>query len=251
MPTISACIPHRNYFDYLPDTLHSLCCQTHRIQEISICDDASDNGDWEKLVDLWTAWEWEMPKLTLTQVHQDTRKERSMRIPYARNRAFEALRGPTTDYIFFPDADDLWSVDYVERCINIMEANPEVDIVYPDIVIYQDGQMQKHVQVAEHNLDRLFRQCYITCCSVMRTSAFLHAGMWPENHYKKEYVFWNTICRLGHVARRLPGRYFYYHQHAGQRHTEYTGKVGVASPDKHERFNSRMYISKTFNVPLM
>ena len=252
-PTVSACMPHRDYTEYIGLTLKSLVNQTHQLQEISIMDDESSDEHWQALKELAmdVSGNGAKPKLTLGRCTQPADKERSKRIPYARNRAFENLTGPTTDYIFFPDADDLWNVEYVERCISIMEENPEIDFVYPDITYFQNGQMSKTIQVAKFDLDRLFRQCYITCCTMMRTEAFLHAGMWPEDHYKKEYVFWNTIARLGHVGRRLPGRYFYYHQHAGQRHTQYVGKPGVSSPDKHERYNSRMYISKKFNVPLV
>jgi len=252
MKTVDAVMPHRDYTEYLPETLASLGRQTHPILQIVIADDGSTDEQFAKLMEIHDNWEHPVTKLHVIRVEQDDpEKERSMRIPFARNCGYEALPGKTSDFIFFPDADDLWNVEYVEKCLEIME-DETIDFVYPNITLYQEGEMKRHLTVPNFNLERLFRQCYITCCTMMRTEAFLHAGMWPENQYKKEYVFWNTIARLGHMGRRLQGRMFYYHQHAGQRHTQYTGKVGSPNRiDKHERYNSRMYISKMFNVPIM
>lgn len=244
-PTICACIPHRDYIEYLPDTLDSLCAQTYPIQQIAIVDDGSEEKQWQQLIWLWEEWSHRIPRLHILRVHQDQEKERSLRIPYARNRAFEALRGRTPDYIFFPDADDQWHPTYVEKCIEIMELYPNVDFVYPDITIKLGDDVSKCNKSRAFDPNRLLRQCYITCCTVMRTEAFLNAGMWPEDQFKKEYVFWNTLAQLGHKGQRLVGKHmFYYVQHPGQRHNE------VRQDNKEQREKSRKYISKRFEVDI-
>ncbi|MHC4643953.1 MAG: hypothetical protein ACYTBJ_00525 [Planctomycetota bacterium] len=157
--------------------------------------------------------------------------------------------GATPDYIFFPDADDYWKPGYTKACIDIMEAEADIDFVYPNVYRMNEGRCTSTGEVPEFNLDQLFRVCYCTCCTVMRTDAFLDAGMWPEGMHKKEYIFWNTIARMGHKGKKLHGRYFHYIQHAGQRHNEHVG-TGEANPDKHHRFASRQYIASKFNVQI-
>jgi len=187
------------------------------------------------------------PALTIRRVENNPMEERSQRIPYIRNEAFKALPGPCPDYIFFPDADDLWHEDYVKKCLDIMENDDTVDIVYPNVIMYQSGEIQRRNVVPAFDLDRLQRQCYMTCCSMMRTEAFLHAGMWPTKYFKKEYVFWNTITRIGHKAQKLGGNYFFYRQHAGQRHTQYTGS-NRGKVEKGHKYLARRYIAERFGL---
>jgi len=246
LPTVAACIPHRNYFNYLPEALNSLINQSYTIQTISIMDDGSDDGSWEKLIHLWEQWPTRRPQLIIRRIENNPMEERSRRIPYVRNEAFKALPGPCPDYVFFPDADDLWDKDYVKACLDIM-SDDTIDIVYPNVILYQDGQVTRRNTVPEFDQERLFRQCFMTCCSMMRTEAFLHAGMWPMAYFKKEFVFWNTITRIGHKAKKLPGNYFFYRQHAGQRHTEYNGNGG-GKINKAERYNARRYIADRFGL---
>ena len=248
IPTVAACMPHRNYFDYLPEALNSLINQTYTLSHIVVMDDGSDDGSWEKIIHLWEEWPVRKPQLIIRRVEDNPMKERSQRIPYIRNQAFMALPAPAPDYIFFPDADDLWFKDYVKDCIAIMEEDPEISIVYPNVIHYQAGELKKIQTVPEFNLDRLFRQCYITCCSMMKTEAFLKAGLWPTNFFKKEYVFWNTITRIGHKAKKLDGNYFFYRQHAGQRHTQYQGKSGNTAIESGHRNTARRYIADRFGL---
>jgi glycosyltransferase involved in cell wall biosynthesis len=247
LPSVAACMPHRNYFKYLPETLESLVKQSYTIRDIVIIDDGSDDGSWEKLKGLADNWPVKTPALTIRRVENNPMEERSQRIPYIRNEAFKALPGKCPDYVFFPDADDLWAEDYVKACLDIMENDEEIDIVYPNVILFQEGKITRRNTVPEFNQERLFRQCYITCCSMMRTEAFLHAGMWPTKFFKKEYVFWNTITRIGHKAKKLPGNYFFYKQHAGQRHTQYDNNGG-GRINKAERYNARRYIAERFGL---
>lgn len=252
---ISACMPHRNYFEHVVNTLESLRNQNLRLHEIVIMDDESDNGDWERLISLWEKWDHQTI-LTLRRLENNPADCRSKRIPYCRNQAFMALT-EVPDYLFFPDADDLWNEGYTRRCVDIMEEDKTIDFVYPDVTQVdnepgkkrlQGKRVKRHIDVSEFNVDALFRICYIPYCSIMRTSAFLDAGMWPEDHYKKEYVFWNIMARTGHKGKRLPGRWFLYLQHAAQRHREFKDVGGQENPDRHERYNSRLYISNKFNI---
>ena len=245
LPTVSACMPHRNYFQYIEEALISLKLQEHGLKEIVVVDDGSDNGDWERLIKLWETWEHEAVKLTIRRVEKNPAPHRSLRIPYIRNQAFMALTG-TPDYVFFPDSDDLWTPDYVKDAIAIMEVDKTIDFVYPNVIMVDDDKsLMRIVEVAEFDLDRLFRQCFCTCCTVMRTDAFLDAGMWPEDQYKKEYVFWNVLARLGHVGKKLKGNYFFYRQHDGQRHMENEKQRHI---ERGHRYNAERYLVDRFNI---
>ena len=245
LPTVSACMPHRNYFKYIEEALTSLRNQYHTLKEIVVVDDGSDNGDWERLIRMWEKWGTKYPVLTIRRVENNPAEHRSLRIPYIRNQAFLALT-EVPDYIFFPDADDLWARDYVRDCLRIMEDDKSIDFVYPDITgLTEDNVRHQTVEVAEFDIDRLFRQCFCTCCTIMRTNAFLHAGMWPENHYKKEYVFWNVMARMGHRGKRLAGKYFFYRQHGGQRHVENRNRGHI---ERGHRYNAERYLVERFQI---
>jgi glycosyltransferase involved in cell wall biosynthesis len=228
--------------------LASLDRQTHTIDEIIVVDDGSDNDDWERLIEYWKHWESDTT-LRIARIEDNPQKERSMRIPYVRNTGFKLLQG-SPDYVFFADADDQWHIRYVEDAIAIMEKNSSIDFVYPEITIasFDDGnpvpQLRRHCFVPEFDQKRVFRQCYISYCSIMRTEAFLEVGMWPENHFKKEFVFWNVMVNLGHVGSPLRGEYFFYIQHPGQRHTENDG----TGQEKHHKYNAQRFISETFHI---
>lgn len=247
LPSVAACMPHRNYFDYLPEALDSLSKQLYPINDIVLVDDGSDDGSWEKIKKLKDNWPPGKPNLTIRMVENNPMKERSQRIPYIRNEAFKSIPGKSPDYVFFPDADDLWSDSYVKSCLDIMENEDTIDIVYPNVILYQDGKVTRRNNVPEFDLARLQRQCYLTCCCMMRTEAFLHAGMWPTKYFKKEYVFWNTITRLGHKAKKLPGNHFFYRQHAGQRHTQYT-QTNQGKVERGHRYLARRYIAERFGL---
>ena len=244
-PTVSACMPHRNYFQYIESALISLKVQEYPLTEIVVVDDGSDNGDWERLIKLWETWDHEAVLLTIRRVENNPAKHRSMRIPYIRNQAFFALT-ELPDYVFFPDSDDLWTPDYTKDAIAIMEDDEGIDFVYPNVLaIDNDQNLLRIISVAEFDLDRLFRQCFCTCCTVMRTDAFLHAGMWPEDQYKKEYVFWNVLARLGHVGKKLNGNYFFYRQHDGQRHNE---NIKQRHIEYGHRYNAEKFLVQTFGI---
>ena len=90
-PTVSACIPHRDYSRYLKPTLESLAAQTHAISEIVIVDDGSTLEEWEAVKKIYDEWKHDHIKLVIMRLEYNPQEHRSMRIPYVRNVAFKGL----------------------------------------------------------------------------------------------------------------------------------------------------------------
>lgn len=111
-----------NGVDYLYEQLDSLRDQTAKIDEVIICDDQSKDNTVELiqnyieengLADTWNI-----------QVNEKN-------LGYADN-FHKALTLATGDYIFFADQDDIWMLDKIEEMVNVMEANPKIQLLCSD-----------------------------------------------------------------------------------------------------------------------
>jgi len=107
-------MPVYNTLPYLEEAIRSIYAQTYRNWELVIVDDASTDGSWEfvsrirdERVRVW-------------------RNERNMRNSFTLNRAISLAGG---EYIAKMDADDVSFPERIERQIDFLLRNPEVDAV--------------------------------------------------------------------------------------------------------------------------
>lgn len=113
MPGVSIIIPTYNSARFLPATLESVFNQTYRDYEVLVVDDGSTDNTREVLA----------PYLErIIYIYQEN-SERSA----ARNNALSHANG---DLIAFIDSDDLWQPEKLERQVAVMDAYPEVALVF-------------------------------------------------------------------------------------------------------------------------
>lgn len=119
MPKLSIIVPVYNVEKYLDDCLNSILQQTYSDWELILVDDGSQDGS-GAICDSYAASD-----NRITVIHTENRGQ-----SHARNLALDIAKG---EYVTFIDADDyLGDINTHEYAINVLEKNPQVDILqYP------------------------------------------------------------------------------------------------------------------------
>ncbi len=113
-PLVSAIVPYHGMARYVGDTIESLVRQTYPRLEIVVVNDGSfEEEDWV-LGELATKY----PLRVVT--------EHNRGLGAARNLGMTVSRGR---YVFPLDADNLAEPEFVERCVEVLEARPELAYV--------------------------------------------------------------------------------------------------------------------------
>jgi glycosyltransferase involved in cell wall biosynthesis len=113
MTAVSVIVPLHNDEAYLDEALRSILGQTRPPEQVVVVDDGSTDAS----ADIARK---HLPHIILlSQANQG--------ISGARNTGIAAATG---DVIAFLDADDVWPADSLQRRLDILEADPEVDAVY-------------------------------------------------------------------------------------------------------------------------
>lgn len=121
---VSVIIPTYNYGRFLRESIGSVLCQTMDDLEVLVVDDGSTD---------------ETPEILSSIAARDARVKplRICRtgVSDARNFGLERAQGEFHAYL---DADDRWLPDKLEVQLRIMEAEPEVGLVFTNAVRFQD-----------------------------------------------------------------------------------------------------------------
>jgi len=110
---VSVIIPTHNRQAFIGEAVRSALEQTYKPMEVIVVDDGSTDNTREVISHFDHA---------ITYIYQE-RTERSK----ARNAGFKHSRG---EYIAFLDSDDVWERHKVERQVAILDAEPDVGVVY-------------------------------------------------------------------------------------------------------------------------
>lgn len=171
MPKVSVVIPAFNALKYLPETLKCLFNQTFDDFEVIIVDDGSSDGtaEWASRI--------EEPRVKLiTQANQGSSG--------ARNTGIKNSQG---EFIAFMDADDFWQSTKLEKQVEVLEANPEVGLVY-NWVDYIDEKGEPTGRIVKpdaqgHIWDKFTERNLIECGSVpmIRRRCFDEVGIFDTS----------------------------------------------------------------------
>jgi len=116
--TVSIIVPTYNRSDLLIEALDSALRQTRVPDEIVVVDDGSTDDTAATLA------RYGAPVVAIRQANRG--------VSAARNLALEHATG---DILLFLDSDDLLLPTCVERCAEVFETRPEVEVVYSDLVL--------------------------------------------------------------------------------------------------------------------
>jgi glycosyltransferase involved in cell wall biosynthesis len=117
IPAVSIILPTYNRAGFLPQAFEAIRQQRWSDWELIVVDDGSTDNTRELVAELSCGW----PQV-VHYVYQENRGAYT-----ARNRGLDLAQGR---YVAFYDSDDRWLPDYLTKCVEALEANPEVDWVY-------------------------------------------------------------------------------------------------------------------------
>jgi GT2 family glycosyltransferase len=219
MSKISVIIPSYNYGRYLPDCVRSVLRQEGVDLGILIIDDAStdDSAEVARAIAAW-----------------DSRIEV---ICHATNKGHiatynEGIRWLNGDYNVLISADDLLAPGSLARAAAVLDADPDVHLVYGRAARFTDGQLIPEARMSaewrvevENGWDWIRARCRdgwnpMWCPEVLvRTSVQASVGGYkPELPHSGDLEMWMRFAAHGGVARIVGADQAYYRIHPGGMH---------------------------------
>ena len=195
-PTVSVMIPYYNCKEYIVETIQSVLSQSHQNFEIIIVDDGSDpeHADYLK--------EFLADKPAIRYAVQNNQG-----VAAARNHAARLAGGK---YFLFLDSDDLILPDYIEKCVTVLENNPDCKLVYP-LAEYFDAQEGLWNLPDYDGLESLLKGNRIPIISMHRAEDFVSLGGFDENLTTHEdWDLWIRLLSNGGTVIRIPEVLFRY-----------------------------------------
>ena len=128
-PVVSIIVPCYNYARFISQTLDSLIQQSFQEWECIIVDDGSKDNSKEVILP------YTEKDNRFIYIYQDNKG-----LPGARNTGIKNARGT---YIQFLDSDDLIEADKIGAQVKCFQENPELDLVYTDLMYFMDGSPEK------------------------------------------------------------------------------------------------------------
>ncbi|MCS6847222.1 MAG: glycosyltransferase family 2 protein [Anaerolineae bacterium] len=183
---VSVIVPVRNQAQYLAEAIESVLGQTRRPDEIIVVDDGSTD-DAMNVALRYAAH--------IRYVYQPPRGA-----PTARNRGLGLAAG---DVIAFLDADDIWLPAKLEMQLAVLEARPEVDMVFchAEQFVSEDAQ-----GAVAHIPDRLRRLPAVYASGMLvRRAAFEQVGLFDKRYVRADVIDWIARARqVGLTEATLP-----------------------------------------------
>jgi len=189
-PAVSVIVPAYNVSSYIAEALDSVFSQTFRDFEVVVVDDGSpDREELRRVLQPYLG--------RIVHLEQENKG-----LSAARNAAIRASRGR---YVALLDADDIWESNYLEVQVGYLCDHPEIDVVYPDAVIFGEGldvgQLYSELfptrtEVSFESL--LNREAYVFISVTGKREVFVNAGLFDENLRACEDIdFWLRLAWAG------------------------------------------------------
>lgn len=136
---VSVVIASYNYARYIPQCLESLCGQTYPHMEIVIVDDASTD-DTSFAIE---SWKTNLDSATVSPAIVSMRLPRHVGYAGALTTGFFLAQG---EYIAVQDFDDLSAPSRIEKQVNHLKHNTDVDLIGTNVEIFEDGHFDRRTK---------------------------------------------------------------------------------------------------------
>jgi glycosyltransferase involved in cell wall biosynthesis len=190
-PAVSVVVPAYRVSGFIAETLDSILAQTFREYEIIVVNDGSpDTPDLERVLEPYLQ--------RIVYIRQANGGPSA-----ARNAG---IRRSAADYVAFLDGDDLWEPDYLETQMHILQADPDLDLLYCDTRYFGDSRlagrtfMQCFPSEGPVTAESLLRETCMAPLSTVtvRRAALLHAGLFNDRLGHSEDVdLWLRLALCG------------------------------------------------------
>lgn len=212
--TVSLIIPCYNYGHLAAEAIESALLQTYPPDEILFIDDASSDNSVE------VARRYE-PYIRVEV------NEKNLGVVENFRKAVELTSG---DYIVFLGADNRFRSDYVEQCKAILDAYPEVGVVYTHFVLFGDRARLESMNIGAephpvfpeifihrfpaHPQQSIRKKNYIHGSSMYRRAAYQQAGGYRRDIAPEDQSLFARILDAGWKAMLWDATSLEYRQHS-------------------------------------
>ena len=207
-PTVSVVIPNYNYASYLRERIESVLNQTYQDFELILLDDASKDNSVEILQNYSSN----------IHVSQVVVNEKNTGSPF--KQWMKGIQMAKGEWIWIAEADDLAEPEFLQRCMEQAEANPNVSVCYAGSNhIDSEGKViEPHADYWSADTDgniccidgdifvqhKLFWHCCIMNASgaIFRKENALKLQNSPllQMRYSGDWMFWTQMAMQGNVV---------------------------------------------------
>ncbi len=200
-PLISVIIPCYNHATLLREAVESVVSQTYPNWECIIVNDGSsdDTSNFANyLIQLY-------PQKSLRLIDKPNTGPAD-----SRNVGVQQSSGK---FILFLDADDKLHPKFIEECVEILLAKPQVGFVYTDVQHF--GANCDFVTHGDFDPNRFLRDNQAPATSLFRREIYEQVGGLKKVMKLgcEDWEFWVSAYEKGWLGDRLPKPYLYYRQH--------------------------------------
>ncbi|MEG4425541.1 MULTISPECIES: glycosyltransferase [unclassified Microcoleus] len=200
-PLISVIIPCYNHAKYVREAVESVVSQTYQNWECIIVNDGStdDTSNFANyLIQLY-------PQTSIRLIDKPNTGPAD-----SRNVGVQQSSGK---FILFLDADDRIHPNFLEECLEILLAKPQVGFVYTDMQHF--GANCDLVIHGDFDPNRFLRDNQAPVSSLFRKGIFEEVGGLKKVMKLgcEDWEFWVSAYEKGWLGYRLPKPYLYYRQH--------------------------------------
>lgn len=215
-PKVSVIVTAHNYAEYLEEALDSVLDQTYDAFELVVVDD----GSTDETPEILREYAYEYPD-TVRTVTLD-----GIGLAGACNRGIEAADGK---YVIRLDADDYFDENILTIESTYLDANPGVDLVYPDYyTVDNEGEIINHVRLPKVGEEvKLLDRSPLAAGAMYRREAWEAIGGYNESlSYQEDYDFWIKFIAEFNVHNvNLP--LMYYRQHGSSMSTNFSERMNA------------------------
>ena len=200
MAKVSVVIPCFNQAHLIDDAIQSVLAQTYNDFEIIIVNDGSTDPQTDSILESYNG-----PRIKVVHtVNQG--------VASARNNGINQATGI---YILPLDADDKIADSYMEKAVRILDANPNIGIVYCQAEFF--GEKTGNWEMPEYSFPEILLGNVIFCSGFYRRYDWQQVnGYNPNMKYGlADFDFWLSLIESGKEVFRIPESLFLYRQRSG------------------------------------
>ncbi|KPA10799.1 Glycosyl transferase, group 2 family protein [Candidatus Magnetomorum sp. HK-1] len=195
---LSIIIPCYNHGKYLWEAIQSIERLNEKFYEIIIVNDASDDSHTQSVMQ---EFKDENYIVIMLQHNQGLAEARNIGIKRAKGR-----------YILPLDADDQINPEFITKSIEVLNANPEVGVVYGKSEFF--GEKNEIFESSYFDLKKLLTYNYINACAAFRKKLWEDCNGYDPNMPDKlgyeDWDFWISAAEKGWRFHYIPEISFYY-----------------------------------------
>jgi glycosyltransferase involved in cell wall biosynthesis len=189
-PLVSVIVPAYDVANYIGDALNSVLAQTFTDYEVIVINDGSSDSE---------ALERALAPYMSRIVYL---KQENRGVSAARNRGILTARG---SLLAFLDGDDTWLPNYLDVQVSRIQADPTIDVLYPNVMMFGDSSEAGEEFMAicpsrgEVTFESLvLQECNVSNCSIARRETIVRAGLFDESlRCVEDFDLWLRVIKLG------------------------------------------------------